>query len=104
MRFERTRDMALVRSVLTHPRLWDSITDDFSPKREWVHPVDHDSVWYVAVYDGAEFLGLWMCVFLSPILVDIHTCLLPAAWGTRGKIASLEMSAWLFANSTCRRI
>ena len=104
MDFERTTDLNLVREILTHPKIYPRMIDDFSPPAEDFIPVEHERVWYVLVRDGGEILGLWMVVFVSPILAEIHTCLLPHAWGERAAIAAKEAIRWLFAHSELQRI
>lgn len=104
MRFERTQNPQLIREVLTHPRIWDAISDDFSPAREEFQPAMNEALWYVAVYDGAELLGIFLFVPQSRICWEVHTCLLPHSWGIRATEAAEEVARWIWANTPCRRI
>jgi RimJ/RimL family protein N-acetyltransferase len=104
MIFERTTDASLVRSVLTDPAIWRGISDDSSPAREEYEPAMSETIWYVAVRDRAELLGLFVFVPQNAVCWEVHTCLLPHSWGDRAAQASREMSAWIWANTPCRRI
>jgi RimJ/RimL family protein N-acetyltransferase len=55
------------------------------------------------VRDGAEVLGLFMLVRHNAVTWEIHTCLLPSAWG-RTIEAAREMAGWAFAHMPCFRI
>lgn len=109
MTFERTSDLDLVRRVLTHPRIYPFISDDFSPPADEYRPVENEAVWYVAARDRlavvqAQLLALWMFVPLNGICWDVHTAVLPCAWGEVGLEAARQLPAWMWANTPCRRI
>lgn len=104
MTFERTFNWETIKAVMTHPKIWPHITDDFSSKIELFEPIKHDAAWYVLVKEGEELLGLF---FLHPengICWKVHTCLLPTAWGYRAKQAAHEGVQWIFENTPCKRI
>lgn len=106
--FERSTDYGLIRRILTHPRIWDKISDDYSPPVREYQPIKHDAVWYVVVRDakpeGAELLGLWMFVPQNGVCWEVHTALMPCAWGDVGLEAARQLPAWIWANTPCRRI
>lgn len=104
MTFERTDDIALIRGVLRHPRIYRHITDDTCPPRERFEPQSHPAIWYVTVRDARELLGLFAFYPSSGIRYEVHTCLLPCAWGPRALEAARGVVAWMFAHSACRRI
>jgi RimJ/RimL family protein N-acetyltransferase len=108
IRFERSFDYELIRSILTHVRIWPFISDDGSPPVEEYKPIEHDAIWYVIVRDvhdeGTDLLGLWMFHPQNAVCWEVHTCLLPAAWGERGQFAASLLPAWIWANTPCRRI
>jgi RimJ/RimL family protein N-acetyltransferase len=103
-RFERTGDLELVRRILTHPRIWRHISDDGSPPPEEFRPPEHPSIWYVLVWDGEELLGLWMLVPHNTVCWEIHTALLPQAWGERARRAARECVAWIWRETPCQRL
>lgn len=99
MTFEISTDLELVRLIMTLPRIYRHITDDFSPPPEEFRPAEHPSICYVLVFDGHEHLGLFVVTRHNGVTVEIHTCLLPCAWGARAKQAASEFAAWLWANA-----
>lgn len=106
---ERTRDWELITRIVTHPKVYPQVSDDYSPKPEEWEPAKGDDVWYVLVRDltpggresgtlfkgeTGEILGLWV---LHPHLRtcwEIHTCLLPNAYGPRARKAVRELIPW----------
>ncbi|HZQ53327.1 MAG TPA: GNAT family protein [Bryobacteraceae bacterium] len=104
MQFELSRDFALVQEIVTHAAIYPHISDDASPSAEDWQPIDHPSIEYVVVRDGGEVLGLWLCVRKNSATLEVHTCLLPRAWGERAKQAAREMAAWIFAHTDVERI
>jgi RimJ/RimL family protein N-acetyltransferase len=104
MLFERTTDYKLVRSIMTHPKLYPWCTDDFSPAAEDYSPPEHEAVWYVLVKDAGELLGLFAFVPQNGICWELHTRLLPEAWGPRALEALRCVIAWLWENTSCRRL
>lgn len=104
MDFRRTEDYDLVRRIVTHPQLWPHVSDDASGRAEdYQPPRDRDS-WYVLVRDAGELLGMF--VFrMRPEYAEVHTCLLPDAWGARALQAAREVIGWLFTTAVdCPRI
>ncbi len=104
MTFERTQDLVLVREVLTHPRIYRAMTDDSCPPREQYEPLEHPAVWYVRVREADELLGLFVFVPQTGICFEVHTCLLPEAWGEKAREACRGVREWMWRNSPCRRI
>lgn len=104
MTFERSTDYQLIKTIITHPRIWEHATDDFGPKPEDWQPPQSELVWYVLAKDGAEVLGLFMLVQENAVCWKVHTCLLPTAWGKRARQAAREGAQWVFENSKCLRL
>ena len=101
---ERSKDYALIRGIMTHEAVYRHLTDDYSPPAADYRPIEHEMVWYLVVWDGNELLGLWMLVPQNGICWEIHTALLPDAWGERGRRAAALAQAWIWENTPCRRI
>lgn len=95
--------MALVRSIMTHPRVYPWISDDASPAREEFTPIDHDALWYVLVWDSGELLGLFLFHPHSGACMEVHTCLLPVAYG-KAAIAARECAVWMWGQAAIARI
>lgn len=102
--FERTRDFDLVRKIMTHPRVYPHITDDGCPPVEEFHPAEDRGLWYILVRNAGEPVGLWLFVPQNAVCWEVHTCLLPVAWGETGKEAAKRMAEWIWQYTTCRRI
>lgn|ERR1700730_11059917 len=105
MVFERTYDWTLVKSIATFPRVWASISDDFSPAPEDWEPEQDDRVWYVvAKTDGGSVLGMFIFYAENPICWRSHVCMLPESWGIPARQAFREAFTWLWEHSSCLRI
>ena len=102
--FERSFDYELIRSVLTHPKIYRYLADDQSPPAYEFCPQQHPAIWYVTVRDDRELLGLWMFVPQNGVCWEVHTALLPNAWGERGQLAARLLPDWMWRNTQCRRI
>jgi RimJ/RimL family protein N-acetyltransferase len=104
--FERTRDWPLIKSIVTHEKIWPAISDDFSGIPEDWQPLQDESFFYLLVKDAEEVLG---CFILHPdngnkICWKVHTAFLPSSWGERIRRAGYLGHQWIFANTECRRI
>lgn len=104
MTFERTHDVEVIKSIVTHRRVYPAVSDDFSPPADQWMPIQHEDAWYVVAKDGDEILGLWALFPDSRICWKVHTCLLPVAYGERAKRAVLEFEQWVWANMPCLRV
>ena len=104
MTFTRTTDYSVIRSIITHPKVYPNVSDDFSPKREDFVPIEHPGIWYVLVSDGEELLGVFTFIPQNAVCWEVHTCLLPNAWGERAKDAGRGVIQWIWDNTPCLRI
>jgi len=104
MHFEPTKDYARLRAVATHDKLWNHLSDDFAPPKDEWRPSENEALLYVQAWDGAEELGFFMLAPHSPVLYEIHTALLPCAWGERAAEAARGIVDWLWANTSCLRL
>ena len=102
--FERSTDYALIRGILTHKSVFPHLCDDFSPAAVDYRPIESDAIWYLVAWDGNALLGLWMLVPQNGICWEIHTALLPHAWGDRAHRAAIAVQDWIWQNTPCRRI
>ncbi len=101
---ERSQDYALIRGIMTHPRVYPHLRDDASPAAADFQPIESEALCYLVAWDANELLGLWLLVPLNAVCWEIHTALLPNAWGDRARRASDVMLAWVWGNTPCRRI
>jgi RimJ/RimL family protein N-acetyltransferase len=104
--FERTHDAALVRAIMTDPALYKYGSDDYSPPPAEFRPSMLPGIWYVLVRDDAgALLGMFILAMNSTTQWEIHTRLLPRAWGPRSVEAMRGVCRWAFRRiSGCRRI
>jgi len=123
MRFERSRDYALIRAIITTEQLYRAAADDFTPPAESYVLNESEAVHYILVRsDGGfhalppavrqhgdrriadgETLGLFAFVPHNRVCWEMHTCLLPVAWG-RSEQAMKGVIRWIFDHTECRRI
>ena len=106
MQLERTKDFDLVKMVLTHPDIYRHLSDDGSPPREMYRPLVDDSIIYLAVYAGEPSLlmGVFSFVPSNRATTEVHTSLLPHAWGTESRKACAEAIQWVWENTHFLRI
>lgn len=83
IRFERTRNYEQVAEIMTHPRIYAWIADDFYPSPENFTPHQGENIWYLLAFDGEELLGLYITHPINAVLWEAHIALLPNAWGPR---------------------
>jgi len=104
IRIERTEDAGLIRGVMTHPQIYPNISDDASPPAEEFQPVMAEALWYVAAYVDDELMGVFALFPQNGICWEVHTCLLPKAWGRHSRMIVREGIRWVFENTPCKRI
>lgn len=98
--FQRTEDTALIQSIITSDhRLYDGMSDDHCPKMEDFRLPELPDAWHVLVRDGEELLGFWTLIPKENGEAEVHTCLLPTAWGNRARAAAREMAQWIWQNT-----
>jgi hypothetical protein len=106
--FERSFDYELIRSCITHPRIYKYLSDDYSPLASEYRPQEHAGIWYVIARDvrdeGSDLLGCWIFIPQNGVCWEVHTALLPCAWGERGQLAARLLPIWIWAASCCKRI
>lgn len=102
--FQRSTDVELIKRVMTHPQIYPSISDDACPPAEQFQPTMHETIHYMVVKDGEELLGLWVLSQQNSVCWEVHTCLLPCAWGDRAVLAAKTGLDWLWKNTSCQRL
>ena|ERR1044072_7671360 len=99
--FTRTHDMDMVRMIISHPKIYSRVADDGMPPAEQFEPTQHEALWYILIEDEAGPLGLFLLVPHSTVMLEIHTYLLPSAWGEKAKKIAREMAEWLWSQTSC---
>lgn len=102
MRVERTFDYALVRRIITHPKLFPFCTEDGGPSLENFEPAEGNHIYYLIPFLDVP-IGVIIFVHQNAIMLSVHICILPKWWG-RAKEASIAALKWVFANTDYRKI
>lgn len=101
---ERTFDGELVTRTMRHPRLYEHISDDGCPPADEFSAPVSENIIYLAVHEESAFLGIFMFHPQNFACYEVHTCLLPAAWGAKAVESTAAAAKWMFENTPCRRI
>lgn len=99
-----TRDLALVKQIMTDPSIWPGITDDGCPKPEDFVPLGDEHVIYLLAYKDSQVCGLFMLHPHNEICWEVHTCLLPEGRGWKARELVAQGFKWVWANTKCLRI
>jgi RimJ/RimL family protein N-acetyltransferase len=59
-------------------------------------------IWLEVV--GDEGLGMYLIHPHNCVTYEIHTCLLPTAWGDKAKQAAKLVLNWIFQNTPCMKV
>ena len=102
MRFERTTDYDLVREVLTDPRLYPHMGDDYAPPIEHFAVNRHPAIWYVLVEDGS--LGMFCFFPENAICWQAHAALARGLHPRLTRQAGRELMEWLWRETPCQRV
>ena len=98
----QTTDEALIRCVVTHKQIWPYVSDDGSDFENYTPPIE--GVLWVQVLEKGVCLGVYMFHQHNSITYEIHTCLLPQAWGSKSKQAGKLVLDWIFENTPCQKL
>jgi RimJ/RimL family protein N-acetyltransferase len=102
--FERTEDADLIRSIVTHPKVFGFLHDDDSPPREaWV-PAFYPRLSWMLVRHDAVPLGLIIVREHSSYLWELHLGFLPEAWGELALESFREFICGVWRVSKCQRL
>ena len=100
---ERTTDIEYIKGCVTHPKIWEHSSDDGSGKAEDYCPSIAEGVYWLMPCEDGQRLGVFLLYPHNFICYEVHTCLIPEAWG-RSVECTLTGIAWMFSNTPCRRI
>lgn len=94
----------LIARTISHPRIWPSVSDDGSPYPDDYAPVVGEGIVYLGMYEQDEYLGLFMLHPHNAICWEVHTCLLPVAWGVTARSCAELCIEWAFSMTGCCRL
>lgn len=103
MRLERTKDAALIRSIVTHESIWPHVSEDGVSRETW-EPAIHDQIYQLAIIDEEGVGGVFILTPHSSVCWEVHTCVLPSHRGAKAREATALCAKWMFANSPCLHI
>lgn len=104
MTFENSKDWSLIKWIVTDPKVYPLISDDFSPEPARWEPIKHVEVSYVLAKDNEEIFGLFALIPDNSICWKAHPCLLPKAFGEKSREITHEFIRWLWKNTPCLRL
>lgn len=97
------QDMQLVKDTITNEAIYPHVTDDFSPEASAYVPAG-EPMKYAGVYVEGQYFGLFAVHPHSVVLWEVHTCLLPKAWGACAIDCAKALIDWVFSHTTCERL
>jgi RimJ/RimL family protein N-acetyltransferase len=104
MTFERTYDWELIKKIVTHPKVWPHISDDFTPKPEGWSTPQSPAIIYMLIKDSSDIIGLMIFHPENAVCLETHICMLPIAYGERTREAVRGALQWIWDNTNCRRV
>lgn len=104
IRVGRINDKELIKEAFTNSRVWGPSTDDGAGSPEDFQPFINESTIYLGVYDDDVFCGVFLFVPRSFVCYEVHTRLLPCAFGAKAVDAVQKASEWMWAGTTAWRI
>jgi len=100
----RSFDYDLIRKIITNPKIYPMSSDDKSPPPNQYRPPENELIYYLIPEDSGKPLGVFVCVPQNVICYEIHTCLLPEAWGGLAKQAAEHLISWMFERTDCKKL
>lgn len=101
---ERTFDMNLVAKIMTHPRLWPHLADDFYPAPDNFIPLGGDNIFYLLAREAGRILGLCIAHPINTLLWEVHHALLPSAWGRKAHRIGEAFQQWIWDNTKALKL
>lgn len=96
----QTFDYDFIREVCVMPEVWPHVSDDNCSIEDF-NPSDY--MIYLLVEDEGEIMGFFGLSAINTICYEIHTTMLPKAWGKTLKYTK-EVLAWIFENTECLKV
>jgi RimJ/RimL family protein N-acetyltransferase len=101
---ERTKDWELIKRIVTDKSVYSKVSDDESPAAKDWQPSQHEQAYYLLVKNGIDELGIFYVAPQNGVTYQVHTCLLPHAYGPKAAVAAKELLDWVFENTNCERL
>lgn len=104
IQIERTEDAEMIRAIMTHPRIYPSVADDFFPAPADFKPPIGPGIVYLMAWENGEPLGLFLGFHENAVEMRIHHFILPTAWGKPGQEAARLALEWVWANTAVQKV
>ena len=101
MQIVQTLDESAIKAVVTHPAIWPHVSDDSCDLETYTPPLV-GFIWLEVVDE--QSLGMYLVHPHNCVTYEIHTCLLPIAWGGKARQAGKLVLDWIFANTNCQKV
>lgn len=92
--------MKKVAAILSHPAVFRHVGDDSVMACE---PVDHEAFHWMLVTEG-EPIGVFLVHAHNSVCYEMHTSILPQAWGSKASKAAKMLLDWAFNGTPCRKM
>ena len=100
----RSYDYELIRRIMTDPQVYDGARDDHAPARDKFFPQENDLILYLLASKDNDTFGLFVVAPQTLTCWEIHTRMLPRAWGKYSVDAGKAVIQWIFQNTVCERL
>ena len=100
----RTRDYKAIREIITHPRVFPHVSDDFTSNPETWKPIESDLVTYLLATDEKGPFGLGVFIPDTWACWKSHIAFLPRSYGNQALSSFKGMLGWMWQNTQARRL
>jgi RimJ/RimL family protein N-acetyltransferase len=100
----RSRDYAAIRKLALHPRIFPSISDDYTNDRESWKPTESELLIYLLAKDDQGIFGFAAFIPQTHVQYGAHMAFLPRSYGNLALTAFKEMLAWMWRETKARRL
>jgi RimJ/RimL family protein N-acetyltransferase len=88
-----TDDIEFIKTVMANDAVWPHVSDDMCGNKDEFEP--DTGLLYLSVEDDGERVGFFAVSAINSICCEIHTVMLPIAWGKTLRYTA-EVIDWLF--------
>jgi RimJ/RimL family protein N-acetyltransferase len=103
MLISRTYDYALVKRILTEPKVWAALGDEAKPARADFAPTESEKFIYLVAWEGTEPLGMFLLIPRNSVHAETHFAMLPSVWGRSTDIGKAFLE-WIWRNTSFERL
>lgn len=100
---QQITDKNIILDTVRHPKIYPHISDDSCPKNPNDLEFINEDLIYLGAYLNNIYHGLFLIHKHNFILFEVHTSLLPKAWGNAVLFAK-SCIEWVFKNTLCQRL